>query len=134
MQQPLNRCPFSLYGARFCTMDSALLGSAALGLLMLYDVRFSTEMYTRGCHWFPRIHLGRPLLLPVGAVNYVETLKDKLVPTAAAILISVTFILIFGEIVPQAICTGPRRLQVAAGTAVVLFDQRCVLALYFGGF
>jgi pimeloyl-ACP methyl ester carboxylesterase len=40
-----------------------------------YGVRFSAEMFTRGCHWIPRIPLGCPLLLPVGTVNCVQTLK-----------------------------------------------------------
>jgi hypothetical protein len=42
---------------------------------------FSTEIHTRGCHWFPRmrvtngIHLGCSLLLPVYTVNSVQTRK-----------------------------------------------------------
>jgi len=39
---------------------------------------------------------------------------DRLVPSWAAIIISVTGILIFGEIVPQAACTGPKRLAIAS--------------------
>jgi hypothetical protein len=39
--------------------------------MSVYGARCSTEIYTRGCHWIPRIPLGRPLLLPVGTVNSV---------------------------------------------------------------
>ena len=33
---------------------------------------------------------------------------DKLLPAAVAVLVSVTAVLTFGEIVPQALCTGPK--------------------------
>jgi hypothetical protein len=54
---------------------------------VVYGARFSTEIYTRGCHWIPRISLeanmrvtnaiplGCPLFLPVHTVNRVQTLK-----------------------------------------------------------
>jgi metal transporter CNNM len=38
---------------------------------------------------------------------------DKIVPPAFAILISVVFIVFGGEILPQAICTGPNQLAIA---------------------
>jgi hypothetical protein len=47
----------------------------------LYRARFSTEAYIRGCLWFPRMRVtnGIPLgcspLLPVDAVNCIQTLK-----------------------------------------------------------
>ena len=40
---------------------------------------------------------------------------DKLVPEAAAVLISVTLVLFCGEIIPAAIFTGPAKLKIAAG-------------------
>ena len=39
---------------------------------------------------------------------------DKVVPEVVAIILSVSAVLVFGEIVPQAICTGPKRLQIGA--------------------
>lgn len=38
---------------------------------------------------------------------------DRMVPSWLAVVISTTLVLIFGEIVPQAVCTGRRQLQVA---------------------
>lgn len=38
---------------------------------------------------------------------------DRMVPSWLAVVISTSLVLIFGEVVPQAICTGPRQLQVA---------------------
>ena len=42
---------------------------------------------------------------------------DRLVPEYVAILISVTMVLIFGEILPSAVFSGPRQLQLAAVAA-----------------
>eukprot|EP01065_Artemidia_motanka_P032732 TRINITY_DN39716_c0_g1_i1.p1 TRINITY_DN39716_c0_g1~~TRINITY_DN39716_c0_g1_i1.p1 ORF type:complete len:810 (+),score=218.63 TRINITY_DN39716_c0_g1_i1:63-2492(+) len=39
---------------------------------------------------------------------------DRLVPSWAAVLLSVTFVLVFGEIVPSAIFTGKHQLRIAA--------------------
>lgn len=55
------------------------------------------------------------LLWNAAAFESLPLFIDKLVPSLYAVLLSVTFILIFGEILPQAICTGPRRLAVASG-------------------
>jgi len=42
---------------------------------------------------------------------------DNLVPAWAAVLISVSFVLVFGEIIPSAIFTGPNQLSIAAKLA-----------------
>jgi len=39
---------------------------------------------------------------------------DSIVPSYIAIIISVTCVLFFGEIIPQAICTGPQQLKIAS--------------------
>jgi len=55
------------------------------------------------------------LLLFNSAANEALPLcVDHLVPSYVAILLSVTLVLIFGEIVPSAIFTGPRKLQLSA--------------------
>ena len=38
---------------------------------------------------------------------------DKLVPSVWAIIISVTCVLWFGEIIPMAVCTGPKQIIIA---------------------
>jgi metal transporter CNNM len=45
---------------------------------------------------------------------------DSLVPSYLAVLISVSAVLFFGEIIPQAVCTGPSQLKIAAGIAPVV--------------
>lgn len=43
-----------------------------------------------------------------------------LVPAWAAILIATTFLLIFGEIIPQALCVGPNQIKIAAALTPVV--------------
>lgn len=61
-------------------------------------------------------HLLLATLLLGNAICF-ETLPifmDAIMPSWMAILISTTFILIFGEVVPQALCVGPQQLQIAS--------------------
>jgi len=54
------------------------------------------------------------LLLNSIANEALPLFLDEIVPTIAAILLSVTFVLMFGEIIPSAIFTGPNQLFIAA--------------------
>jgi len=47
------------------------------------------------------------LLMNAVAMESLPIYLDAVVPTFWAVFISVTVVLVFGEIVPQAICTGP---------------------------
>ena len=50
----------------------------------------------------------------------METLPvflDRVFSRLTAVVISVTLLLIFGEVIPQAFCTGPRQIQIAAMAA-----------------
>jgi metal transporter CNNM len=61
-------------------------------------------------------HLLLATLLLGNAICF-ETLPifmDAIMPSWMAILISTTFILVFGEVVPQALCVGPNQLQIAS--------------------
>jgi metal transporter CNNM len=53
------------------------------------------------------------LLCNALAMEALPLFLDKVVPSAIAILISVTAVLIFGEIVPQALCTGESQIKIA---------------------
>ena len=46
-------------------------------------------------------------------VKQCQFLLDKLVNEVMAIVISVTVLLFVGEIVPQALCTGPNKMKIA---------------------
>ena len=52
---------------------------------------------------------------------------DALVPAIWAIIISVTAVLFFGEVIPQAICTGPNQLAIAENMAPIVKTLMAVL-------
>jgi len=54
-------------------------------------------------HWM----LVTLLLCNAAAMEALPIFLDELLPSWAAILVSVTAVLLFGEILPQAVCTGP---------------------------
>jgi metal transporter CNNM len=51
------------------------------------------------------------------AMEALPIFLDRLVPSIVAIIISVSFVLIFGEVLPQAICTA-NPLQVCCATLI----------------
>lgn len=53
---------------------------------------------------------------------------DRIIPSWVAVISSVTAILIFGEILPQAICTGKHQLRIAASCATFV---RCLIICLF---
>lgn len=62
------------------------------------------------------------LLLANAAANeMLPIFLDQIVDPVTAIVLSVTAVLIFGEILPSAICTGPAQLRVAAGLTPLLW-------------
>ena len=68
------------------------------------------------------------LLLNSCANEALPLFLDKLVPSWAAIVISVTAVLVFGEIAPSALFTGPNKLQIAAAFAPLVHCFLVVLA------
>ena len=53
----------------------------------------------------------------------METLPiclDSILPAWLAITLSTTFVVIFGEILPQAYCTGPSQIKIAAKMAPIV--------------
>ena len=67
------------------------------------------------------------LLLNSAANEALPIFLDVIVPSWAAVVLSVTVVLFVGEIGPSAICTGPSKLRVAAAfTPVVRFALYCL--------
>uniref|UniRef100_A0A7S2WRZ5 CNNM transmembrane domain-containing protein n=1 Tax=Mucochytrium quahogii TaxID=96639 RepID=A0A7S2WRZ5_9STRA len=60
------------------------------------------------------------LLLNSVANECLPLFLDEVVPTYIAIILSVTFVLLFGEIIPSAIFTGPNQLHIAASFVPVV--------------
>ena len=62
------------------------------------------------------------LLCNAAAMETLPIFLDKVVSPVDAVLFSVSLVLIFGEIIPQAVCTGPKQLEIAFQMCpVVLF-------------
>ena len=54
---------------------------------------------------------------------------DSIVPSAYAILISVIAVLFFGEVIPQAICTGPQQIKIGAFLAPLIQFLKLALGI-----
>ncbi len=65
------------------------------------------------------------LLTNAAAMEALPIFLDKLVPTYLAIILSVTFVLFFGEVIPQALCT---KSPLAIGAAAVPLIK-CLMAV-----
>ena len=61
-------------------------------------------------HWL----LVTLLLMNAIAMETLPLYLDKVVPEYLAIIISVTLVLFVGEVIPQAICTGPDQVKIAS--------------------
>lgn len=61
------------------------------------------------------------LLVNAGANEALPIFLDALLPSWAAILVSVTGVLIFGEIIPSAIFTGPNQLRIASTLSPLVY-------------
>lgn len=108
----------------FCTATAGLMSGLTIGLAAID--RLALEVKAVGNaqvkkmterifpvidqhHWM----LVTLLLCNAGAMETLPIFLDRMVPATAAIIISVTLILIFGEVIPQAICTGSQQLTIA---------------------
>ena len=75
-------------------------------------------------HWL----LVTLLLCNSAAMEALPIFLNKLMPEYLAVIISVTLVLIFGEILPQAVCTGPNQIKIAAMVAPMV---KCLMYICF---
>jgi metal transporter CNNM len=117
--------------------DFTLVLIAGAGLMSGLTVGYmgidSLEMEAKEIHGTPEEKLAaariRPLLanhhlllatLLLGNALCFEALPifmDAIMPSWLAVLLATTVILVFGEVLPQALCTGPQQIQIAASVA-----------------
>lgn len=115
---------FDLTVAVFCCCFSGLMSGLTVGLTSLnyLDLEIQARIdpsYKKSVetifnviekhHWM----LVTLLLLNAIAMETLPIYLDKMMTSYQAILVSVTGILFFGEIIPQAICTGPNQIKIA---------------------
>ena len=123
-------------GALFCVTCAALAAGMTMGLLSLDQLKLkiklavgTTQEKQAAIKILPIISNHHLLLCTLLLFNSVanEALPiflNELVPSWAAVLISVTLILLFGEILPTALFTGPSQLIIASKfTSLVYFLQ-----------
>jgi Cyclin M transmembrane N-terminal domain len=117
----------NIVGSIFCVFAVALMSSMFLGFMTLdpLDLRIKirasvdSEERENAAKLLPLVedhHRLLVTLLLVDAVFY-ETMPlflDNLFPSWLAILLSVTVLLVVGEIIPSAIFTGPQQLRLAS--------------------
>lgn len=68
------------------------------------------------------------MLWNASATEALPIFLNKLVPEFVSIIISVTLVLMFGEIIPASILTGPNQLQIAATLTPLVY---VVLVIFF---
>ena len=108
----------------FCTLFGGLMSGLTIGLASIDrlslevdsignpDIKSKTERIFPVIdrhHWM----LVTLLLCNAAAMETLPIFLDKLVTPVEAIVLSVTLVLIFGEIIPQALATGPKQLAIA---------------------
>ena len=115
-------------GATLCVAFVALISCMFLGFLITLDeldlqiktraaIDLNERLYAAALLPIVRQHhrlLVTLLLLNAIAYEALPLFLDNLIPSWAAILLSVTFLLIFGEVIPSAIFTGPDQLRLAS--------------------
>ena len=121
----------NLFSALGCMLTAGLAAGLTFGVLSLDELSLRVKKRTgtadeiRYCdrllplkQWVPRHQLMVTLLLlNAAAAEALPLFLDQLVPPVVAILVSVTAVLIMGEILPTAIFTGPGQLQLASSLA-----------------
>ena len=60
------------------------------------------------------------LLANAFAMETLPLFLDAIMPAVAAIIVSTSAVVIFGEIVPQAYCTGPNQIKIARAMAPII--------------
>mmetsp|Transcript_13998 Transcript_13998/g.33598 ORF Transcript_13998/g.33598 Transcript_13998/m.33598 type:complete len:782 (+) Transcript_13998:771-3116(+) len=117
----------NILGSLFCISFMALASGLFLGFMTLdplsLRIKIRASVDTEEREYCTKLlpvvenqHRLLVTLLIVDAIAYeaLPLFVDKLVPSWAAVLLSVTFLLVFGEILPSAVITGPDQLRLAS--------------------
>lgn len=117
---------FNLLAAFFCVSLAAVAAGLTLGMLAMDPLMLlikerageTDEERKMASALLPIVNQRHRLLVTLLLMNSIanEALPiflEALVPSTVAILLSVTMVLFFGEIIPSAIFTGPNQLELA---------------------
>ncbi len=115
----------NIAGVCICMMTAAMAAGLTMGLLSIDPLEMAIKIKSgtpkeqkQAKSILPLIQnhhlmLVTLLLYNAAANEALPLFLDKLVPSYIAILLSVTIVLFFGEIIPSAIFTGPSQLTIA---------------------
>jgi metal transporter CNNM len=118
--------------AVFCVLVAALAAGLTMGLvsqelldLRIKEVAGNQEEKEQARSLIPLLQDHHRLLVTLLLINAManEALPlflDKIVPAYMAVILSVTLVLFFGEIIPNAIFSGPNKLAVSSRLAPVV--------------
>ena len=127
-------------GTLFCTICAAMAAGLTMGMVsieplqLLIKMRVGTSQEKEHAQAIlPLVRQHHRLLVSLLLVNSLanEALPlflEKIVPEYVAVLLSVTLVLVFGEIVPAAIFTGPNQISIAASCAPMVNKLMFVLS------
>jgi metal transporter CNNM len=131
---------WNVLAATICVCIAALAAGLTLGMLgldplmLLIKERAAESPIEReqARKLIPIINQHHRLLVTLLLMNAVanEALPiflEKMVPPSVAVLLSVTLVLFFGEIIPSAVFTGPDQLQIASRLTPVVQAAMCLL-------
>jgi len=123
----------NIFGALSCVCLAAMAAGLTLGLLGLDPLALlikeragaNEEERRMASSLLPLVKQHHRLLVTLLLMNSIanEALPiflESLVPPSVAILMSVTLVLFFGEIIPSAVFTGPNQLRIASGLVPVV--------------
>jgi metal transporter CNNM len=121
-----------LFMIMFLTCFSGLMSGLTVGCLSIDELQLElklkngTEQEKEDARiLMPILHkhhllLSTLLLANALALESLPLFLDAIVPAILAVLISTTLILVFGEVVPQAYCTGPSQIQIARAMTPII--------------
>jgi CBS domain containing-hemolysin-like protein len=124
-----------------CVCVAALAAGLTMGMLSIEPLSLMIKMrcgtakeISQAEAILPLIRQRHLLLVTLLLLNSISNealplFLDQLVPSYAAVLISVTMVLIFGEIVPSAIFTGPDQISMAAAMSPLVKLVKMLLML-----
>ena len=137
-----NASQFLIFGlaSLFCVFFGGLMSGLTVGLLGIDELDLELKLSSgtqeekvaarKVLSVISKHHLLLVTLLLANALA-MESLPlflDELFNTEISLAISVTFVLFFGEVIPQALCTGKDQLKIAIKMVPLV---RCLMVLFF---
>ena len=135
-----NKTSISLFCVAICICTAALAAGLTLGMMsidpLFLAIKFrsgTVDEQKQASQILPLVKQHHFLLVTLLLMNSLanEALPiflDDLVPDYVAVILSVTLVLFFGEIIPSAIFTGPDQMSIAASLVPIVKIVMAILA------